>query len=80
MSNIHNDEDSQSSFNDNGGQLATMPNGCFSSNLFLSQNQTESPSSNQNDNGMDMAMSSSSNEYVGYQISFLNQKIIKKIR
>ncbi len=80
-----NDEDSMSDYNDQngGGQLATMPNGCFSSNIFL-KNDSQSGTSdvqqqiNRDTNlSMDMGMSST-NEYNGYQISFLNHEKKKK--
>lgn len=78
------DEDSMS---ENGGQLATMPNGCFSSSLFLGQSHSDSPtnllsdvvangtghtSGNNNGDMNGMSASSSSNEYGGYQMSFLS--------
>lgn len=75
------DEDSMS---ENGGQLATMPNGCFSNNLFLGQPQNDSSSmladvanasghTSGNTGDMNgMSASSSSNEYGGYQMSYLN--------
>ncbi len=71
-----NDEDSMSDFNDqNGGQLATMPNGCFSSSIFL-KNDSQSGDGHQQmvnrDNNISMDISAT-NEYSGYQISFLNR-------
>ena len=82
-----NDEDSNmSDFNNdqsgNGGQLATMPNGCFSSQLFIKNESSQSmigsgqqsmTNPDNNNLSMDMGISSSS-EYNGYQISFLNQQ------
>ncbi len=66
----------------NGGQLATMPNGCYSSAVssqFGSQNEVNQSlnNNNSNDNSSNMINSAdlamSSNEYTGYQISFLKK-------
>lgn len=68
-----NDEDSMSDYNDqSGGQLATMPNGCFSSGLFgkgeLQPGLVQTSGNAVDNHTMDMNMTS---EYNGYQISFL---------
>jgi hypothetical protein len=61
-----------------------MPNGCFSNNLFLGQSQNDSPTNQSllpdgnssananNSTNLDMGMSSSSNDYNGYQMPYLN--------
>ena len=68
------DETVSSNGNDssnNGGQLATMPNGYPNGgSLSFGVNDLGQNSSLNND------MGSTSNEYVGYQISFLNRKFI----
>ena len=77
-----NDEDSMSDYNDQngGGQLATMPNGCFSSNIFLKNDSQSGASDGQQqmtdrDTNLSMDMGiSPTNEYNGYQISFLNHE------
>ena len=67
------DETVSSNGNDssnNGGQLATMPNGYPNGGSLFGVNDLGQNSSLNND------MGSTSNEYVGYQISFLNRKFI----
>ena len=75
------DDDSMSSCTESGGgQLATMPNGCYNStSMFSNQNESTTSQSNNNDtNGIELGISSSSsNEYTGYQISFKQNKINK---